>query len=276
MKSRFTLSAFVFLLAFSSRFAFAGTIITNLTDGAAIVNIDARVDGSDLISQALWRSPFSTGGPSQLLRLNVTPGMYQFVIIDPTDAKALFPSLTSIETNQIFTAWTYNSPWITDYLVFDSAAATNNTIYQLFDGAFGVRSFNNASNAYHGMIADGYADVLRVGPLGRNSTNYVTHYTFTNDATLIFVIPDNILSDNNGGVSVLVRPVVPLSITASGDSALLTWPTNHAEQFYLEQKTNLNDAAWSTVSDPVSIVNSNYAVTLPLDPSLRFFRLQHL
>ncbi|HET7616112.1 MAG TPA: hypothetical protein VFK27_04060, partial [Bacillales bacterium] len=94
--------------------------------------------------------------------------------------------------------------------------------------------------------------------------------------TLIFVIPDNILSDNNGGVSVLVRPVVPLSITASGGSALLTWPTNHAEQYYLEQKTNLNDATWSTVSDPVSIVNSNYAVTVSLNPSHRFFRLHHL
>lgn len=276
MKSRFTLGAFVFLLALSSHLASAGTIITNLPDAAAIVNIDARVDGSDLLNQALWRSPFSTAGVGQLLRLNVTPGMYQFRVIDPIDAKALFPSLTPTETNQIFTAWTYNSPWVTDYLVFDSAAATNNTIYQLFDGAFGVRAFGNASDAYHGVISDGYADVLRVGPLGRNSTNYVTHYTFTNDVTLIFVIPDNILNDNNGGVSVLVRPVVPLSITASGGSALLTWPTNHAEQYYLEQKTNLNDATWSTVSDPVSIVNSNYAVTVSLNPSHRFFRLHHL
>jgi hypothetical protein len=275
MKPRLMSLVLLVLLAFSSRLATAGTIITNLPGDSAIVNIDARADGSDLISQALWRSPFSTGGPGQLLRLNVTPGTYQFVIIDPIDAKALFPSLTPTQTNQIFTAWTYNYPWITDYLVFDSAAVTNNTIYQLFDGAFGIRSFGNASDAYHGIISDGYADVLRVGPLGRDSTNYVTSFTFTNSATLIFVIPDNILSDNNGGVSVLVRPVIPLSITASGGNAFLTWPTNHADQFYLEQKTNLTDATWSAVPDAVSIVNSNYSVTLPLNPSQRFFRLQH-
>jgi hypothetical protein len=153
---------------------------------------------------------------------------------------------------------------------------TNNTIYQLFDGAFGIRSFGNASDAYHGMISDGYADVLRVGPLGRDSTNYVTSFTFTNSATLIFVVPDNVLSDNNGGVSVLVRPVIPLSITAVGGNAFLTWPTNHADQFYLEQKTNLTDATWSAVPDAVSIVNSNYSVTLTSNPSQRFFRLQHL
>ncbi|MEO7676826.1 MAG: hypothetical protein ABIV39_08710, partial [Verrucomicrobiota bacterium] len=178
------------------------------------------------------------------------------------------------QTSQMFEAWTYNSPWITDYLVFDSSATTNNTIYQLFDGAFDFVSYNNSSNAYYGVIGHGYSDSLRVGPLGRNSTNYVKSYTLTNAATLIFAAPDNGLVDNAGGVSVLVSPVGPvLGISASGLTATLRWATNDTAGFLLTQKTNLMDASWMAVTNTPVVTGANYTVTVT-SSGTRFYRLQ--
>src|SRR5664279_4440073 len=98
--------------------AVAGTIITtNLPPNFAIVNINAREDGSDLLNQALWRSPFNTTGAGNLLKYPIQAGTYRLRVINPADAAALFPALTSAQTNQIYQSWTYNSPWITDYLV---------------------------------------------------------------------------------------------------------------------------------------------------------------
>lgn len=254
----------------------AGSVITsNLPPNVAIVNINAREDGSDLLNQALWRSPFSVNGPASLLKKTLSAGTYSFRVINSKEAVALYPSLTPAQTNQMFEAWTYNSPWITDYLVFDSSATSNNSVYQLFDGAFDAVSFNNSSNAYYGVIAHGNSDALRVGPQGRNSTNYVKSYTLTNDATLIFVIPDNILSDNTGGVSVLVSLIGPaLSIEKSGQNVTVTWPTNSPAGTFLMQKTNVADAVWSSVTNAPVIVGGKVSVAVSATNASRFYRLQ--
>src|SRR4051812_48857733 len=97
----------------------AGTVITaNLPANTAIVNIDGRADGSASFDggQSHWFHPFNTG--SVLLQYTVPAGTYGFQVINPADAAARFPALTLAQTNQIYTAWTYNSPWILDYLVF--------------------------------------------------------------------------------------------------------------------------------------------------------------
>src|ERR1700690_2419231 len=117
----------------------AGTVITaNLPPNTAIVNINATQDGAASYNgdTSLWYHPFFTGGAAQLLEYTIQGGSYPFRVIDPADANQLFPALTAGQTNQIFTAWTFNSPWATDYLVYDSAAAVNTSIPQLFDGAF--------------------------------------------------------------------------------------------------------------------------------------------
>lgn len=189
--------------------AHAGSIITtNLSaDTVAIVNIDARNDGAGNFGpgQSAWFSPFAANG--QLNQLTLGPGTYTFDLIDPTDAAAAYPNLTSAQRSQLFTSWTFNSPWVTDYFVFDSSAVGNPSQPQLFAGAISPnpQSFGNPQAAYNAAKANGYSDRLMTGPGGRTNGTEAFEYTLTQTQTLIFVVPDNGLGDNGGGLSVAVR-----------------------------------------------------------------------
>ena len=268
--------------------AFAGTVITaNLPANMAIINISATQDGSASYNgdQALWYQPFNTGGI--LLEFTIQQGTYSFRVINPADAAQMFPSLTMGETNEIYTGWTFNSPWTTDYLVFNSAAATDGSIPQLFDGAFSNTNggaatwqfFGNPADAYNAAVSQGFYNLLRTAAGGgRDNTTDITTYTFVSTTTLIFAVPDYALGDNAGGVSVLISPAnsIPrLSIAAGTGTVTLQWSTN-ASGFSLAQTTNLQPAVWSDVTPLPTVVSSNYSVTLPLDLTTnRFFRLHN-
>jgi hypothetical protein len=250
----------------------AGTVITtNLPANTAIVNIDGRADGAAGFDggQTHWFQPFNTGGT--LLQYTIQAGTYGFWPINPADAAAHFPTLTSAQTNQIYTAWTYNSPWILDYLVFDSSAATNSSVPQLFDGAQDI-GYGNAIAAYTNAFLRGTYNQLHTA--GRLGTNIAYTYTFTNTTTLIFVVPDYALGDNAGGVSVLVFPQPILSIGVNSGSVAVRWPTNNSAGFTLSQTTNVASGKWTDVPQSPGVANSNYAVTLPIEVGTNhFFRL---
>ena len=189
--------------------AFGGSIITaNLPAGTTIVNIDAQHDGSASYNGdlSLWYSPFGNNGG--LPQLTLAPGTYTFRVINPADAALTYPALTGAQTSQMFTAWTYNSPWIEDYLVFDSSALSSSSVPQLFDGGSSPSSFGDAASAYNDSVTHGYNTRLRIGPLGRASTTFAATYTLATTTTLVFVIPDPGVYDNGGGVSVVVAPAV--------------------------------------------------------------------
>ena len=144
--SRAALAVTFVALTFSK--ASGGTVITtNLPAGDAIINISGRADGAAAFGgatppgvigadQDFWYQPFNTTG--NLLEYTFAPGTYQFRVISQGDAGALFPSLTTGQLGEIGAgAWTYNSPWATDYIVFDSSAANNPNEHQLFS----ARSF---------------------------------------------------------------------------------------------------------------------------------------
>jgi hypothetical protein len=198
----------------------------------------------------------------------------------------LFPALTSGQLSQIFTAWSYNLPWVTDYLVFDSSAATNSSVAQIIEGGFSNTNgtwinYGNAADAYAGAITGGFYDLLRPGPPnGRNGLVFTNAWTFSSTQTLIFAVPDQGLGDNGGGVSVLITPVstpapVPVLTIARGQGTVtLLWPTN-AVGFNLEQTTNLAPTSWSLVNSLFVVVNTNNSVTLPDQSHQQFFRLHH-
>lgn len=197
----------------------AGTIITsNLPANTAIVNIDGRADGAAAFNAppSLWFRPFNTG--SSLLEYTVQPGTYQFRVVNPTDAAALDPSLTAPQLATVFTAWTFNTPYITDYLVFDVAAATNPNLSQLFGGAISPSGSTTAAAAYALAKTNGFYNQLMIGDILSGSK--VTQYTFSTAQTLIFAVPDNLLFDNGGGVSVLIAPVVAAGTSAPEPSAI--------------------------------------------------------
>src|SRR5664279_2354576 len=268
---------------------FGGTVImTNLPANTAIVNINAKEDGAAVYSgfnEALWYQPFFTGGAAQLLEYTVQPGTYGFRVINSTDAAQLFPALTASQASQIFTGWTYNSPWATDYLVFDGAAATNGTLPQLFDGAFSNTNgtwytYGSATDAYHAAITGGFYNLIRTGADGRNGLNgqngtvFRTSYTFASATTLIFAVPDYYLPDNNGGVSVLISPATympVLSIFSGTGTVTLRWPTN-ASGFSLSQTPDLQPTSWGAVTNVPAVINTNFSVTLPVSPASKLFR----
>ncbi len=195
-------------------------ITTNLPAGMAIINISGTQDGAGASSgtnQSLWFQPFSNAG--QLVEYTIQPGTYTFRVISPTDAAYTFPALTGPQLSSMWTGWTYNTPWLDDYLVFDSSAVSNSAESQLFSGAEGVPDDGvnslNATTAYNWVIANGTYNNVYVG--NRLVAPEKT-YTFTFPRTLIFSIPDNAVTDNAGGVSVLIAPVSPAPLTINTTS----------------------------------------------------------
>ena len=206
----FLLLPVALLLTHASHLLAGSVINENLPASTVIVNINAQQDGTagyggGKTGQAFFYQPFGSG-PNGLLSVPVKAGTYAFSIVDPADAAKRFPSLTAAQLSTIFTAWTYNNPWITQYMVFDISAATDASKPQLFDGADNPSSYGNAQAAYNATVAADGANLIQVDSVhGREGTNYTTTYTVTADTALVFAIPDYGLSDNAGGVSVIVQ-----------------------------------------------------------------------
>jgi hypothetical protein len=76
-------------------------------------------------------------------------------------------------------------------LVFDHAATTNNSMPQLFDGAYSHTNGSSSSclqygdpqSAYISAITKGFFNLLRTSATGgRNSTNNLTSYRFDSNS----------------------------------------------------------------------------------------------
>jgi uncharacterized protein (TIGR03437 family) len=222
-------------------------ITTNLPAGMAIINVSGTQDASNHAATGaanlLWDQPFSV--PGQLLEYTVPPGTYTMRVIDPADAAAIFPTLTISQQTSMWTAWTYNVPWVTAYLAFDISATSNASQTQLFSGAddFNFPGTGDPASAYADAV-NGYTVnstnfppfYNNIYPLIRNATPQTT-VTFplvgTGPETLIFAVPDNGYQDNAGGISVLIAPAAAaLNITttslANGQVGLAYTPTNLA------------------------------------------------
>lgn len=214
MSSRLALGilAVPLTIALTAPCGFAGTVInTNLPAGDIIVDINGQQDGASSYSgpnQDLWYQPFNLSG--SLLEVTLQPGTYAFRAINSTDAAAMFPALTSTQLAEIGGgAWTFNTPWTTDYMVFDSSAISNASEPQLFAGAISASgsTYGSAAAAYSAAVAGGYYDLI-VDNGGRYTGTTASQFTISGSAeTLIFVVPDYYLPDNNGIESVLITPV---------------------------------------------------------------------
>lgn len=166
-----------------------------ITAQGTTINIDARASGAQPgPRQTFWHDPFNA------VSLSLAAGTYDFQLVDP-----------AIDSSATYTAWSYNSPFITNYLVFLSTDLT----HELFSGAVSDAVIRTtAQAAFDATVASG---------------NDKTTFTFATPVTLLFAVPDNLLSDNQAGVSVLVQPsgVLPTpepasaALFASGVAAIL-------------------------------------------------------
>lgn len=169
---------------------------------ASIVNIDATSAGAAIPSGGgIWNHP--TGG----ITLTVNPGTYTFEVVNPRDS-----------TDALYTGWSFQSTpkYYTGYLVFDAA----NLNAPILDGSPSPMWFNSAQEAYDWAVASG---------------KYITTHTFTETTTLVFAVPDPFVSDNMGGVSVLVfTPLITgAQVTPEpGTGVLLTLTAGAAIAFF--------------------------------------------
>jgi hypothetical protein len=202
-------------------------------------------------------------------------------VVDPADAAQLFPALNTNQLGQIYTAWTFNSPWLTDYLVFDSSAATNSSVPQLFDGAFSNTNgswtfYSDAATAYNAAVTDGFYNLIRSGPDGRDGLVFATNYTFGSTETLIFAVADYGLGDNAGGVSVLMAPPtthVPLLTIAlvNPSNVVVSWADTGSNT--LQQNTMLAGGIWMTNTSPITTLDGTNSITITPPTGNLFFRL---
>lgn len=152
-----------------------------------VVNVNARVSGSQPgPNQAFWHDPFNA------VSLSLSAGTHTFQIVDPI-----------LDNSAQFTAWTFNAPFITNYLVFLSTDLT----HEFFDGAVSDNIFRGtAQSAFDATVAAGHDKAT---------------LTFATPVTLLFAVPDNILSDNQGGVSISVDAPVGTATTPEPASFVL-------------------------------------------------------
>jgi uncharacterized protein (TIGR03437 family) len=187
-------------------------LTANIPAGMAIVNVSGTQDLAGHANGDLtWRQPLAT----QPVEYTLPPGTYTFRTINPTDASSLFPGLGRAQIDSMWTAWTYNTPWITSWLAFNNTSLTHNLETQLFSGSDGAAAvLPDPPTAYADALSNGYENSLY--PLIRTATPQKTWY-FGNTTTLVFAVPDDQGSDNQGGVSVLIAPLASqaLNITTS-------------------------------------------------------------
>lgn len=77
------------------------------------------------------------------------------------------------------------------------------------------------------------------------------------------------------GIYLVQTPDAPvLSISRTGPNAMVSWSTNSASGFRLEETSTVNvPASWGTSSSTLTTNGSQISVTVPTSNGLRFYRL---
>jgi subtilisin-like proprotein convertase family protein len=134
------------------------------------------------------------------------------------------------------------------------------------------------SAANWGLTADFFPSPAPAGPYLVGLTNFTG--LDPNGAWQLYVFDDALESAgsiNNGWeLTVTSAEVLPeLSIVQQGQDVQLAWPAS-AIGYVLEDSLELTDGSvpWSVVTNAVTVINGTNSVVVPLDQSLRFFRLR--
>jgi len=154
----------------------------------------------------------------------------------------------------------------------------NNACVNIFGGLI------LSGNTLYGTIQSGISTAGgTVFAVSTNGTSFRTlHiFTFTDGAYLEggLILSGNTLygtasyasiSGQGTVFSIFIQP--QLTILPSGQSVILTWPTNY-DGFALQSATNLASPVWTTNSPPPATINGQNTVTNPISGSKEFFRL---
>lgn len=112
--------------------------------------------------------------------------------------------------------------------------------------------------------------------VGYNGTNQKTNsFCLNKDSVLIFGVPDNVLYDNAGGVSLLLEYLNPiLDIGIEKTNIVLSWPSS-AFGWQLERINSLAPGAqWTPVTNSPLVLSERNFVTNALEGTANFYRLR--
>ena len=104
--------------------------------------------------------------------------------------------------------------------------------------------------------------------------NVPVQLTLATADVLQIYVPDQILGDNQGGISVRIDAVPKLTIwLANTNTAIVAWPAP-STGFALYQTADVNRASWAATTNQVSVVGTNNEVFVSPLIASQFFRLQ--
>jgi hypothetical protein len=144
--------------------------------GAGIININSATSGVTSFSLG---PPLTVSGVVSPVQLTLGPGQYTLTLVEPPTTGALYVAWARASSGYYSTA----------YVVYDDS---NTSTPLLYGGEY--LSSGTASDAWNQTIADHMN---------------VSYLTLSSVTTLDFVVPDVILSDNSGGVSINVQTPEP-------------------------------------------------------------------
>jgi glucuronoarabinoxylan endo-1,4-beta-xylanase len=217
-----------------------GQTLTNstLSGGAATNMAGAAVDGS-FVFTLLSTAP-GAGAPGESVTFSPVDNVNYFAASVSVPVTVTPATITVTADNQSKTAGLPNPALTASYIGFVNNEDTNAL----------TTSANLATTADTGSPAGGYP----ITPGGATATNYTFNY-----------VP--------GTLTVVTQPQMT-GVNAGANGFTLTFPTLPGQMYQLVAKTNLTDAVWTPMGDPIPGTGSSVSITNNTGAAQGFYQLQ--
>jgi len=168
-----------------------------------------------------------------------------------------------LSINFIVHGFLYNgSTWTTlDYPMSPSGS----TWVRGIDGTNIVGSYAGTNNVSHGFIYNGIAWTTLDDPLAGSGTGQGTWANGISGANVVGYYYDS----NNIAHGFLAAPIPQLTITPSGNTLKISWPS-WASSYALQQNFDLDPTNWVNTAQPPMLNASNMQYELALNPAFVF------
>ena len=167
--------------------------------------------------------------------VNLPAGVYRTTLIDPgIDSRATF----------------------TDWFPFN-----NHSLAEITDYAIAITETNGSRNTIFRWEGGSFTSL----------TNRVGYFTNSVSEDVLFGVGDQILSDNAGGVSLLIEFTQP--VISIQPAVIVKFFAASGSQYQLQSAPNANSTNFTNVGAPITGSCSNVCITQPASTGSGFFRV---